>query len=208
MLENTLAAAESGVFLGDGYNDSPNAEQYFSELGVELQNRIAALRQAKNQLEALNKRLAHERLRVEKLQSGELRAPVSGMYWDVIAADQVHVQRGDPILRLVDCGTTIVSLSVSEMVYNSLELGGEASFRFMNGSRVFKGTVTRLAGSGAIKIYDSLAVVPGMRHLERFDVTVTIPELLEDLKLACAIGRTGRVFFEGRPLDSIRSLFN
>jgi multidrug resistance efflux pump len=208
VLENTLAAAKSGVFLGDGYNDSPNSEQHYFQLGVEIQNRIAALRQAKDMQKALKKRLARERLRVEKLQSGELRAPVTGVYWEVIAANQVNVQRGDPVLRLVDCSSTMVSLSVSEMVYNSLKLGGEASFRFMNESRVFKGTITRLAGSGANRIYDSLAVVPSLRHLERFDVTIVVPELSEDPELACSIGRTGRVFFEVRPLDTLRAMFN
>jgi hypothetical protein len=51
-------------------------------------------------------------------------------------------------------------------------------------------------------------VAPSARHLERFDVAVAVPGLQEDPELACAIGRTGRVFFDARPLDWLRGLFN
>lgn len=202
--EIVLEAAERGVFLGDGYNDAPSAEQHATKLSSEIQLQAATLQQLEAQYEALVERLGLEKLRVEELQVDLIRAPASGTIWELIATNEVRVERGDPILRIVDCSSTIVSLSVSEMTYNSLKIGDDASFRFNNDRRVFKGTITRLSGSGAKKIYDTLAVVPGLRHLERFDVTVSVPELASEPELACAIGRTGRVFFEPRPLDIIR----
>ena len=66
--------------------------------------------------------------------------------------------------------------------------------------------LARLAGSGAETVYRNLAVAPSQRHLQRYDVAVDVPGLAEDAGLACAIGRTGRVFFAARPLDWLRGL--
>jgi hypothetical protein len=68
--------------------------------------------------------------------------------------------------------------------------------------------VARLAGSGTETIYRSLAVGPSAEHLKRFDVAVAVPALAADPELACAVGRTGRVIFAGRPLDGLRRLMS
>lgn len=65
----------------------------------------------------------------------------------------------------------------------------------------------RLAGAGAATVYRNLAVAPSSKHLERYDVTLLVSGLKDDPELACAVGRTGRVFFERRPLDWLRRLF-
>ena len=79
----------------------------------------------------------------------------------------------------------------------------------MNGSdRLLPGLVTRVAGSGASTVYQNLAIAPSERHLERFDVTLDVPALRQEPELRCLIGRTGRVFFEARPLDWLRQMWN
>lgn len=208
VLEVALDAARSGVFLGDGYNDAPNAEQRAVELANEIAGYVAALDTAKGDLAAIQARTSRERVRVTSLTGGELQAPVDGLYWEVLQADGVTVQRGDPVLRLVDCTSTIVSLSVSENVYNSLSQGQKATFRLSGDTRTFDGTISRLAGAGAATVYENLAVAPSRRHLERFDVTLIVPALVHEPGLACAIGRTGRVFFDRRPMDALRNLFD
>lgn len=42
---------------------------------------------------------------------------------------------------------------------------------------------------------------------ERYDVTLSVPGLRDDPEFNCAIGRTGRVVFDVRPLDWIRDAF-
>lgn len=79
----------------------------------------------------------------------------------------------------------------------------------MNGSvQLLSGVVTRVAGSGASTVYENLAIAPSERHLERFDVTLDVPALRQEPELFCLIGRTGRVFFEDRPLDWLRRVWN
>ncbi|KIN72603.1 Curdlan synthesis protein [Sulfitobacter guttiformis KCTC 32187] len=101
----------------------------------------------------------------------------------------------------------MVNLSVSEGVYNTLTAGQSAEFRLLGSSRVFEATVLRLAGTGAATIYRNLAVAPSSKHLERYDVSLLVGGLHEDPELGCAVGRTGRVFFDRRPLDWLRRLF-
>lgn len=203
VLQIALRAANQGVFLGDGYNDSPNAEQRATELASEISALQTRLAEAEERVAAVGERVDRERLRVNSLTGGELQAPVTGLLWEVLQADGVNVQRGDPILRLVDCGATMVTASVTERVYNSLAVGDAARFRLGGSSTVFEATVARLAGSGAQTIYRNLAVAPSQRHLERFDVALIVPQLGVE---GCMIGRTGRTFFDGRPLDGLRRL--
>jgi hypothetical protein len=73
---------------------------------------------------------------------------------------------------------------------------------------LYDGTITRIAGAGAETIYRNLAVAPSIRHLERYDIALLVPELRENTELRCTVGQTGRVFFDTRPLDRMRSLLN
>lgn len=208
VLEIALRSAEAGVFLGDGYNDSPNAEQRATELASVISGLGNALTEARAREQAYAQRLERERVRVNGLTGGEILSPVDGIYWEILQADGVNVQRGDPVVRLLDCRASLVTLSVTERLYNDLRLGQAASFRMSGDSRVHAGVVARLAGSGAATLYQNLAIAPSQRHLERYDVSLLVPGLTADPQLGCAVGRTGRVFFDSRPLDWLRSWFD
>jgi multidrug resistance efflux pump len=203
-----LSAAERGIFLGDGYNDAPYSEQRVSELEVERAQLEATAAAQLTILEALDARIRAEQVRVNRLSSASLDANVSGLIWDYLAVSGETVQRGQDLISLVDCQSTIVTLSVTERVYNGIALGSAAQFRMNGSDRLLPGVVTRVAGSGASTVYENLAIAPSEKHLERFDVTLDVPALKADPELRCLIGRTGRVFFDDRPLDWLRQLWN
>lgn len=205
-LEIALRAARDGVFLGDGYNDAPNAEQRLTELQSDLAAHLAQRAEAQAVLDAFTAREAAERRRVNRAGGAELASPVAGLLWELRAADGENVQRGDPVARVLDCGSTMVTLSVTEAVFNRLSVGDAAVFRPRGLRRTFDATVERLAGVGAATIYRNLAIAPSQRHLERHDITLSVPGLRADPELGCAVGRTGRVFFDARPLDRLRAL--
>jgi multidrug resistance efflux pump len=203
-----LSASERGVFLGDGFNDAPYSEQRISEIDVQRLELQAQLDSKLAGLAALTSRVAGERLRVNKLSSAVLDSNVNGALWDYLSASGETVQRGQDVLRLIDCDSAIVTLSVSESLYNTLRVGTSATFRFNRSRVVLQGTVIRLAGSGAATIYENMAIAPSERHLERYDVALDVPALREDPELRCLAGRTGRVFFEARTLDWFRRLWS
>jgi hypothetical protein len=82
-----------------------------------------------------------------------------------------------------------------------LSVGDPAQFRLRGAARTYEGMVSRLAGSGAKSVYESLAIAPSDEHLKRFDVTLVFPELNTDPELGCVVGRTGRVTFMAGPLQ-------
>lgn len=207
-LEIALNAATSGVFLGDGFNDAPYSEQYRTTLFTEQDRLTADMALAEARLAAIAARIGRERLRQNLLGAAAMESTVNGQLWDVLAADGEIVERGQDVLRLADCDRAIVTLSVSENIYNRLKIGDAATFRLSEGGRVLAGTITRMAGSGAATVYQNLAVAPSQRHLERFDVALLVPDLRNVADLRCSIGQTGRAFFETRPLDWLRGMWN
>lgn len=204
----SLDAARRGTFLGDGYNDAPYSEQRIAELDLRQKELQAQLDSQNRKQSALEARLSAERLKVNRFAAASLSSNVNGLLWDILAANGETVQQGEDLLRLVDCDSAIVTLSVSESVYNRLKVGEAARFRLTGRKDVMAGTVTRLAGAGAETIYKTLAIAPSQKHLERYDVTLTVPALQDDAELRCLIGRTGRVFFDRRPLDWARSFWD
>lgn len=207
VLEVQLRAARNGIFLGDSYNDAPYSEQRAEELYLRRNELEGDLDDASRRINALDQRIAAERRRVNRLSNAVILANVDGRLWEVLAADGERIQRGQEVARLVDCGSMMVTLSVSESVYNGLQIGDTAQFRINGETTVYDGTVSRLAGSGAETIYTNLAVAPSQKHLERYDVTLLVPALREGDGLSCAIGRTGRAFFSRRPLDVLRRMW-
>ena len=109
VLEIALRAAQDGVFLGDGYNDSPNAEQRATELDSQIAQLENSLAEAQARQTAYANRLSRAQVQVNQQGGGDITAPVNGRYWEVLQADGVNVQRGDPILRLLDCDHVIVA---------------------------------------------------------------------------------------------------
>lgn len=206
-LRIAVRSAEQNIFLGDGYNDSPNSGQRVVELESEIASLASQLTEATARYETLVERVNRERIRVNRFTGNELVSPVNGIYWDILEGNGINVQRGDPLIRIVNCDATIVTLSVTERIYNSLSVGQPATFRLGGTTRVYDATISRLAGSGAATIYQTLAVAPSERHLERFDVSLLVPELRDDASGGCMIGKTGRAFFENRPLDWLRGVF-
>ncbi len=206
ILETELRAAQGGVFLGDGYNDAPWSEQRAEELRTLVRDRRAAQAEAASRLQAVERRVAAAQVAVSRLTGAPLVSTVNGQMWEVRADDGEHVERGQDVMVLLNCGSLVVTLSVTESVYNRLSLGDEARFRLAGDGRDFAATVTRLGGSGALTFYQNLAVAPSPEHLERFDVALLVPELGTTPDLACPVGRTGRAFFDRRPLDWLRGL--
>ncbi|MGR3452945.1 HlyD family secretion protein [Pseudooceanicola sp.] len=201
-------AAKADVFLDDSANAVWNHDLRHLDARFGLAAVEADLKAAQARVSAYENRIDRERTRVNALAAATVSSPVNGIWWERLAADGTHLQRGDPFLRIANCDEVIVTLSVTENVYNTLQPGDTATFRFTGASGTLPATVSRLAGSGAATVYRELAVAPGQKHLERYDVSLILPDLRTGVKDGCMIGRTGRVFFDERPLNLLRRLWN
>lgn len=207
VLEEALSAARKGTYLGDGYNDAPFSEQQTLLLDQTLDDLKARETAQEQRVAVVAARLKQGQGDAQIDGTRDILSHVDGIYWQELAHDGGYVNRGDPVARVVDCDRVLVTASVPEITYQRLRRGQKVTFRPLGENRVFDGYILRLAGTGAATVYEGLAVAPSRRHLERFDVAVAVPGLAADPDLQCAIGRTGRVFFDTSPLDYLRSLF-
>lgn len=207
MLTNAIAAAEGGVFLGDGAGEMSFSEQQALMLTQSIATLTARMAEARDAVTAIETRIRAERKSLNQSGLASISAQVDGIYWQELARDGTYVNRGDPIARVVDCGAELVTASVPEGTYQRLQRGMQVTFRANGDGKILHGVIVRLAGVGARTLYETMAVAPTEKHLQRYDVAVSIPALASDDTLSCAIGRTGRVFFDARPLDRLRNLF-
>lgn len=202
--DTELNSARSGVFIGDSYNDVPFSMQRIRELDLRMAELSVDEQQIQARLAQYEQQIDAERVRVNRLTSATLNARVPGMAWDFLVDDGEYARRGQDLVKLVDCSSQIVTASVAERLYDSLSIGAPVQFRLFGDDRIFDGTITRLGGSGASQLYANLAVGPSPQHLQRFDVTVAVPELARQPDIACAVGRTGRVIFTHGPISALR----
>ncbi|PQO24878.1 curli assembly protein CsgC [Rhodobacteraceae bacterium WD3A24] len=201
-----LEAGDAGIHLDSDASGLSHLDQRDRELRLQRDMANIRLAEVRQRSEVLGDRLNAELVRVNIRRSATLFSNVNGTLWSLEAISGEVVQRGQSIARLVDCDSTVVTVSVPRSTYNSLSVGSSARFRPADTPDVFEGRILRMAGSGAVSVYDDLAVRPSAEELEGFDVAILFPELREHPELGCAIGHTGRVFFEGRPLDFLRGV--
>lgn len=58
-----------------------------------------------------------------------------------------YVNKGQDLLRVLNCSHPIVSASVDERVYNRLEVGSPATFQPLQDGKAYHGTVINLTGA-------------------------------------------------------------
>ncbi len=153
-------------------------------------------------------RILLEEMLIESASKANLNSKEKSLLWEKMVSDRESVERGQEIYRTVDCSSAVVTLSVSKNVYNKLEVGQNALFFPDKSDLKYEAKISRLSGSGAARIYKHLAVPPSAKSEELFDVTLIAPKLREVTTKKCIVGRTGRVFFDGRPFDWLRDLIN
>lgn len=204
-LEAELASARDGVFIGDSYNDEPFSVQRLRDVELKLSDLAGEKIRFERRAQQLDEAISAERIRANRMSQSRLSAASAGVTWDFLVDDGEHVRRGQDLVRLVDCSTIAITASVSESLYNALQIGAAARFRLYNDGRVFPATVVRLAGTGAAGLYGNMAVAPSAEHLKHYDVTLSVPDLARDPDLACAVGRTGRVVFSDGPIEEAKA---
>ncbi|MFM9849416.1 MAG: HlyD family secretion protein [Hyphomicrobiaceae bacterium] len=190
-IEVELAAAKSGFFLGDSYNDRPRSAQRADEMQQQVADLSADLKQRESRIARLQTELASETARFADVAEVSIVAPSSGSVWEVFTAPGEQVRRGQELARMLDCNSAVVTAAVSESVYNRLRVGQPAKFRLRDGSKDLDGRIVHLTGVAAAPA--NFAIAPSALTRESYRVTVRVPDLGKSA--TCDLGRTGRVLF-------------
>jgi multidrug resistance efflux pump len=190
-VEVELAAARRGEYVGDTYNDRPSSRQQADELSIRIAESEAELTARNQRLDKLRSQFAAERNHYESLANVTLRAPIEARVWEVLVAPGEEVRRGQDLLRLLDCSGVVVTSTVREAVFNKLQIGDKAQFRFSDQAATYNGYIIRMSGIASPP--DNLAIQIASPSSGTYRVTLAVP----DLAVAqCGIGRSGRLVFE------------
>ena len=186
-----LASARQGTFIMDGFNDTPQSAQRSLEVEVELADVQARLAGTAKELAAVKQDLIKEEQRDRELSAAVIRANISGRVWEVMTAPGEHVNAGQVLMRLLDCGSAIVTASVSERTFQKLTIGQNAMFRPSDGGERVRGWVVGLSGLATVTSND--AIQPKALTSEPYHVTLKFPELAQQGQ--CQVSRAGLVTF-------------
>lgn len=186
-----LDAAKNGTFIGDSYNDTPQSAQRKMEVSFQLADVQARLSGDRAQLSALDSAIASEQVRQSELSKAEIRATVNGRVWEMLTAPGEHVNAGQDLLKILDCGSAIVTASVSETTYERLSIGQTATFTPRDGGPELTGLVVGLNGLAAVD--SNTAIQQSALSREPYHVSLKFPEL--STTFDCRVGRSGLVKF-------------
>lgn len=186
-----LDAAKNGTYVGDSYNDTPQSAQRKMEVSLELSDVEARLAGTQDQLAAIDASITAEQSRQAELAKAEIHASVNGRVWEMLTAPGEHVNAGQDLMKLLDCGSAIVTASVSETAYERLSIGQQATFTPRDGGPVLHGIVVGLNGLAAVE--SNTAIQQSALSREPYHVSLKFPELSNNFD--CRVGRSGLVKF-------------
>lgn len=190
-----LDAARTGLFVGDSYNDIPRTAQRLDEITQLITDISAQIEERNVRLAQLRRDLADEEKRYAELASASVAVPITGTVWERLTANGEEVTRGQDLLRILDCGSAMVTAAVSESTYNSLHLGQSATFHLRGESLEREAQVIALNGLAAVPA--NLAIEQKALAREPYHVTIRVPSLSSGAD--CFVGRTGKVTFRTEP---------
>jgi len=187
-----LASARQGTFITDGYNDTPQSAQRSLDVELELADVGARLAGTAKELAAAQQDLIREEKREQDLSTAVIHAGISGRVWEIMTAPGEHVNAGQVLMRLLDCGGAMVTASVSQSVFQKLTIGQHATFKPGDGGPLVKGWVVDLSGLATVMSND--AIQSKLLAGEPYHVTLKFPELAN--RPQCQISRAGLVTFD------------
>ncbi|WP_025038193.1 HlyD family secretion protein [Bradyrhizobium sp. DOA9] len=185
-----LAAAQNGSFLGDSYNDRPSSVQREEEMRQRASDLEADLARIDTEIAWLANEIIIEEVRFADLSEANITTPVAGRVWEMMTSPGEDVQAGQPLLKVLDCSSAVITANVTEGVYNRLQLGDHATFEPNDGGAPISGTVVNLTGAAGAPA--NLAINPDALSKEPYRVTVALADAAAH---GCTVGRTGRVVF-------------
>ncbi|HUN49528.1 MAG TPA: hypothetical protein VMU42_00350, partial [Candidatus Sulfotelmatobacter sp.] len=116
------AAAAQGIFLQDGFNDTPYSEQERDRLLLRRQELEAAVQNGNSQLKELEAEIAEEQQRFDQMSHYAAILPAGHVVWNVSASPGSAVVEGQTLLDLADCRKRFVDVEVPERDFESINI--------------------------------------------------------------------------------------
>lgn len=193
-------AARRGVFLSDGSNDAPYAEQQRGRLMLRRQELMSELVRGQSALSQLRSQLSQETGRYARAVNYDAVLPARHLVWNVAARSGSDVGEGQAIMDLADCRDRFVVVELPAGKIEHLNVGDPARIRLLGGDAWINGRVRRITGGAARqdnRLFAADMPKPGA-HSFTVEVSFESLESSADGRRSCDIGRTADVRFGGQ----------
>jgi multidrug resistance efflux pump len=191
------AAARGGIFLQDGFNDTPYSAQQRDRLLLRRQELEVTLLNARSRLAQLAAESAAERVRIAQLSSYEVSLPGGHIVWSVLASPGSAVMEGQPIMDLADCRRRFVVVELPERDFATINTGDRAMVRLFGAQEWVTGTVRQARGSAARNDPRLLAAQIPSPDERQISIEIALsPVAPKDGVGFCDIGRLAEVRFQ------------
>lgn len=186
-------AVQSGVFIGDSYNDAPYAVQQADRLMLQRQMIEKTLSDATTQYAQTELRLK------DALTRASYRAPAGTLVWSTSSSPGAAVRAGEPVLDLVDCRRRFVQVALPESKAEVVDRGTVANVRLIGSDKWIKGQVVDITGAASRLPEEMFAAstssLPGAREI-LVNVALPMPAKEKfDASRKCDVGRMAEVRF-------------
>lgn len=194
-LESVRGAAKQGIFLQDGYNDTPYSQQQRDRLMQRRQEIESEMQRDLSHLTLLTAEIEKERQRVESTSHYNLKLPAGHVVWTITASPGAPVVEGQTIMDLANCERRFVIVELPERAFESVRPGGRATVRLLGSDTWIEGRVQQVLGSAARQ--DERLLAAQVPKPEGRRVTVEIALAADSLPTEtgryCDIGRMAEV---------------
>lgn len=190
-IHSAALASSHGILLDSGTNGQSYAQQRIDEIDMRLAEVNRLVSEKKSEATLLQQTLADQSSNFNLQRSAELRSPVDGVVWKLIANDGEEVQKGDRVVQFVDCRSAFVIASIPQNRVPDIEIGGTVRFRLSGENADRYGKVSSVTGERNERTDAALAATPV--HERNPTATVFVTQLNASKAGTCMVGRTARV---------------
>jgi multidrug resistance efflux pump len=197
-LRSVSSAAKQGIFLQDGYNDTPYSQQQRDRLELRKQELEGDVLRETARLAQLEAEIGREQLRVDRTSNYQLSLPAGHVVWTIMASPGSPVVEGQSIMDLANCERRFVIVELPERAFESVVPGGRAQVRLLGSDTWIEGKVQQVLGSAARQDERLLAAQVAKPEGRRISVEVALPaaSLSTQDGRYCDIGRMAEVHFD------------
>lgn len=207
-LAGVTSAAKQGIFLQDGYNDTPYSQQQRDRLMLRKLELETDILREQARVEQLESDIANERQRVERTSTYELILPAGHVVWTITASPGAGVVEGQTIMDLANCKRRFIIVELPARDFESVKPGAPASVRLLGSDNWMSGTILQVLGSAAHQDERLLAakVLRSAAQGITVEVGLESDSLSTDSGRYCDIGRMAEVHIERNRLDPLKLL--
>lgn len=207
-LKVELDAAHKGIFLQDGYSDTPYSQQQRDRLMLRRQELEAEMLRERATTRRIEIDLEAERERIKELSRYDFTLPGGHIVWTTMASPGSAVIEGQAIVDLANCRDRFVVVELPERDLASVRAGDAAQIRFVGSDDWIVGRIQQVRGSAARSDERLLAAQVPRPNDRNVVVEVALPynSLDGDPERFCDIGRLAEVWLGRRTLDPVGML--